>query len=85
MTYAYYHTVKRGKTPPAAPSYQAAAADTEKDAGKFVCTVCGYVYDPAAGDPGEGIPPGTPFAQLPKGWVCPICGAGKEQFEAVGG
>ncbi len=48
---------------------------------KYVCTVCGYVYDPAQGDPTSGVKPGTPFDQLPADWVCPVCGAGKEDFE----
>lgn len=48
---------------------------------KYVCTVCGYVYDPEAGDPDSGIKPGTPFEKLPKDWVCPQCGVEKDQFE----
>jgi rubredoxin len=48
---------------------------------KYVCTVCGYVYDPKTGDQDYGIQPGIPFDQLPDDWVCPVCGAGKEQFE----
>ncbi len=48
---------------------------------KFACTVCNYVYDPAKGDPENGVNPGTPFEKLPADWVCPICGAGKDQFE----
>jgi rubredoxin len=48
---------------------------------KYVCTVCGYVYDPAVGDPDNGVEPGTPFAKLPDDWVCPVCGASKDQFE----
>jgi rubredoxin len=47
----------------------------------WTCTVCGYTYDPAQGDPDNGIAPGTPFEQLPDDWVCPVCGAGKDQFE----
>ena len=47
---------------------------------KFVCTVCGYVYDPEVGDPENDIAPGTPFEQLPEDWVCPLCGMGKEVF-----
>ncbi len=47
---------------------------------KYVCGICGYVYDPAAGDPDNGVAAGTPFAKLPDGWVCPLCGAGKEEF-----
>jgi rubredoxin len=50
---------------------------------KYVCTVCGYVYDPAKGDPTQGINPGTAFESLPGDWICPECGAGKEQFEKM--
>ncbi|WP_243369685.1 rubredoxin [Geotalea sp. SG265] len=48
---------------------------------KYVCTVCGYIYDPATGDSENGIAPGTPFSDLPEDWVCPLCGAGKDAFE----
>jgi len=48
---------------------------------KYVCTVCGYVYDPAVGDPDNGIAPETTFENLPEDWECPLCGVGKEQFE----
>jgi rubredoxin len=48
---------------------------------KWKCTICGYVYDPAIGDPDGNIPPGTPFEKIPDDWVCPICGAAKDQFE----
>ena len=47
---------------------------------KYVCDVCGYVYDPAEGDPSGGVGKGTSFADLPAGWVCPLCGAGKDKF-----
>jgi rubredoxin len=50
---------------------------------QYRCSVCGYVYDPAKGDPNNGVPPGTPFDQLPGDWVCPLCGVGKEEFEEV--
>jgi len=50
---------------------------------KFVCEVCDWVYDPAVGDPENGIEPGTSFADLPDDWVCPVCGVGKDQFEPV--
>jgi len=49
---------------------------------KFTCQVCGYVYDPAAGDPGADVAPGTAFENLPDSWVCPVCGAGKDMFES---
>ncbi len=48
---------------------------------KYVCTVCGYVYDPAEGDPPNGVEPGTAFEDIPGDWTCPICGAAKEDFE----
>ena len=49
----------------------------------YVCTVCGYVYDPALGDPDNGILPGTEFEDIPEDWVCPVCGVPKEDFEPV--
>ena len=48
---------------------------------KYVCTVCGYEYDPSVGDPDSGIAAGTAFDDIPDDWVCPVCGAGKEDFE----
>lgn len=48
---------------------------------KYVCTVCGYVYDPATGDAENDIPAGTSFADLPADWRCPVCGVGKDSFE----
>ena len=48
---------------------------------EYVCTVCGYVYDPTLGDPDNGIEPGTPFEDLPDDWTCPVCGASQEEFE----
>lgn len=50
---------------------------------KYRCTVCEYIYDPAAGDPDSGIAPGTAFEELPETWRCPVCGVGKEDFEAI--
>jgi len=50
---------------------------------KYKCTLCGYVYDPAVGDPDNGVMPGTAFADLPDDWVCPECGVDKDQFEPV--
>lgn len=48
---------------------------------KYVCTVCGYVYDPKVGDPDQNIAPGTAFEDIPEDWVCPECGADKSLFE----
>ena len=47
---------------------------------KWVCPVCGYVYDPALGDPDNGVAPGTVWEDVPEDWVCPICGLGKDAF-----
>ena len=85
MTYAYYHTVKGGKAPKTAPTYQPEEPKTkekEKSMTKYTCNICGYVYDPEAGDPDSGIKPGTRFEDLPDNWVCPICGADKSNFTA---
>jgi rubredoxin len=48
---------------------------------KHVCNVCGYVYDPAGGDPDNNVAPGTPFESIPDSWACPVCGAGKSEFQ----
>ena len=50
---------------------------------KFVCDACGYIYDPAKGDPDHGVEPGTAFADVPADWVCPECGVGKEDFSPM--
>ena len=49
---------------------------------KYVCDVCGYVYDEVAGDPDNGIAPGTKWEDVPEDFVCPLCGVGKDQFSA---
>lgn len=48
---------------------------------KYICKICGYVYDPAEGDPDNDIVPGTKFENIPDSWVCPLCGAPKSEFE----
>ena len=83
MTYAYYHQVKRGTTPKTAPSYIEEKKEAAAKMAKYKCTVCGYIYDPAMGDADNNIKPGVPFEKLPDSWVCPICGAGKDQFEKM--
>lgn len=50
---------------------------------KYVCDVCGYVYDPEIGDPDNGIAPGTPFEDIPDNWECPDCGVTKEDFSVM--
>ena len=52
---------------------------------RWMCLVCGHIYDEAEGDPATGQPPGTRFEDLPLSWRCPDCGAGKEDFEVVAG
>jgi len=88
MTYAYYRDIKRGKTPKTAATYHEVKPKTETTKGiknmkKYECLVCGYIYDPAEGDPENGVEPGTAFENLPDDWVCPECGAEKDQFEPV--
>jgi rubredoxin len=50
---------------------------------KYECTFCGYIYDPAKGDPDGGVSPGTAFEDIPADWVCPVCGVGKEDFKKI--
>jgi rubredoxin len=50
---------------------------------KWICDVCEWVYDPAEGDPTQGIEPGTSFEDLPDDWICPACGVGKEDFSLL--
>jgi len=89
MTYEYYHQIKGGKTPKAAATYidEKKVAQVPKEGktkmSKYKCTVCGYIYDPEKGDPDGGIKPGTAFKDIPDDWVCPVCGAAKDQFEKV--
>ena len=51
--------------------------------GIYKCKVCGYIYDPAVGDPDHGIEPGTPFDEIPPTWRCPVFGVTKDDFEAL--
>lgn len=80
MTYAHYQLVKRGRVPKAAPIF-VQEERRAKGMGRYVCSVCGYVYDPQKGDPENGIEAGTSFEDLPPSWTCPVCGASKEMFE----
>jgi len=50
---------------------------------KYVCDVCGYIYDPAEGDEDNGVVSGTAFEDLPEDWVCPLCGAEKSEFSEM--
>ncbi|HOM38571.1 MAG TPA: rubredoxin [Spirochaetota bacterium] len=86
MTYAYYHLVKGGLTEKNAPTFIENKIKKETIGGnmkKYKCTVCGYIYDPAKGDPDSGIKPGTAFEDIPSDWKCPVCGVTKDMFEPV--
>jgi len=90
LTYAYYQDVKKGKSSRNAPTYRGETVEKtlekpkqESAMKKYECSVCGYIYDPEVGDPDNNVPAGTPFDQLPEDWTCPVCGAGKEDFNEV--
>lgn len=95
LTYAYYRETRKGKAPKNAPTYidesklEAVAKEAGESAGArdlgpvYRCLLCGHEYDPAEGDAESGIAPGTPFADLPDDWECPVCGASKEEFKPV--
>jgi flavin reductase (DIM6/NTAB) family NADH-FMN oxidoreductase RutF/rubredoxin len=83
MSYEYYHLIKHGTTPRTAPTYVEEKRDTAINISNYKCSVCGWVYDTGIGDPDGGIFPGTPFENIPDGWKCPVCGAGKVEFVKV--
>ncbi len=56
---------------------------SESPSRRYICRVCGYIYDPAVGDPDSGIASGTPFADIPEDWYCPDCGVTKSDFEPL--
>jgi rubredoxin len=59
-------------------SFEAMSTDTATQ--QWICESCGFIYDPADGDPDGGIPPGTAFEDVPDTWFCPVCGARKRDF-----
>jgi len=73
-------SVRDGDSDHPQPATQSRGGSTVK---KYRCRVCGYEYDPQAGDPANGVDPETAFDDLPDDWTCPVCGAGKEEFEEV--
>ena len=88
LTYAYYREVKKGVAPKNAPTYidksQINMNISEgKNVKKYKCNVCGYIYDPESGDEKGGIPEGTAFEELPKDWICPVCGTQKSDFTEI--
>jgi rubredoxin len=70
---------------PAAAGGEAAATAASDDEGfrQWVCVICGWVYDEAAGAPDDGLAPGTRWADVPDDWRCPLCDVGKEDFALV--
>jgi len=95
MTYNYYRDVKGGRTPRTAATYQKKSSESQQQKSaiskggklmkKYKCTMCGYIYDPVKGDPDNNVEPGTAFEDVPDSWVCPECGAGKDEFEPYNG
>ena len=88
MTYNYYRDVKGGGTPRTAATYiekkpEAKSKQGVKEMKKYKCLMCGYIYDPASGDPDNGVADGTAFEDLPDDWTCPECGVGKDEFEPI--
>ncbi|NMM64974.1 High molecular weight rubredoxin [Clostridium sp. P21] len=86
MTYKYYQDIKRGKILKPAVSYdenKVESINATSDMPQYICSVCGYIYDPAVGDPDSGILPGTLFENIPDNWTCPICGVTKDNFEKM--
>jgi rubredoxin len=81
--------VKKGKAPKNAPTYikpVETVKEQAQDSGhlqRYKCLVCDHIYDPVDGDPDGGIAPGTAFEDIPDDWMCPVCGAGKEDFEPL--
>ena len=65
---------------PAFSKGRKSATEKEREMKKYTCNICGYVYDPAVGDPENGVKAGTPFEELPADWTCPVCGASKSDF-----
>lgn len=66
-----------------ADRFTAVFAGRNKKMKKYRCIPCGYIYDPAEGDPDGGIAPGTAFEDIPDDWQCPICFVGKDEFEPI--
>lgn len=86
MTYDYYYNVLKGKASKNAPTYRGNKKEPTEKGGtmkKYVCDICGYVYDPEQGDPDNGVDPGTAFEDLPEDWVCPVCGASQDDFSPM--
>jgi flavin reductase (DIM6/NTAB) family NADH-FMN oxidoreductase RutF/rubredoxin len=85
ITYAYYRDVKNGKTHKNAPTFQSQnnTASPPKKSQRYICDICGYVYDPEKGDLLNNIAPGVPFDDVSDDYICPICGVGKDRFSPL--
>lgn len=84
MTYEYYHTVIKGKSPKNASTYSLNSQENkEEEFNKYKCQDCGYVYSELDGDQKRKIKEGTKFEDLPETWSCPVCGATKETFKKL--
>jgi flavin reductase (DIM6/NTAB) family NADH-FMN oxidoreductase RutF/rubredoxin len=88
LTYDEYQNVKKGQVPQTAPTYRGQVGDAAEASplkpgtrGRYLCSVCGYLYDPEHGSPEGHLPPHTPFAEIGEDWCCPFCRAGKEKFD----
>ena len=78
-THGNYRRVKRSKLAIELPDFTPTASPMKK----YMCLICGWVYDEEVGAPEEGIAPGTKWDDVPPNWTCPECGARKEDFEMV--
>lgn len=89
LDYRWYRREYKASSPAKAPTYvpQDKEVEIKQESGsaRYVCAICDYIYNPARGDAGSGIAAGTPFADLPDDWVCPVCGAGKMVFAETSG
>lgn len=85
LTYSWYREKRKGVSPKNAPTYIAHEEPVREAAAgeRYRCVICGHIYDPAEGDPDNGIPAGTSFNDLPGDWRCPICGADKASFDRI--
>jgi rubredoxin/flavin reductase (DIM6/NTAB) family NADH-FMN oxidoreductase RutF len=92
LTYQHYRDVIKGLSPENSPTYTGGPKEKpspspeekpENKPAKYQCKVCGFIYDPAEGDPHAGIAPGTAFEDLPDNWECPICGVTKKDFVRI--
>lgn len=82
----YIEKEKLGEEPESVPAEEAVeeqSTSKDTDGAVYSCSICGFQYDPEQGDPTIGIPPGTPFEDLPEDYRCPICNAGKDYFKKV--